>query len=93
MACTILASESPLTHDEYTRMCHARDILGMSSLLIQLGTAWLVLGGVAAPKRMRSRILQVLIALAGSVLYSLIAGLLLFGIAEHRWYRIAGYFK
>lgn len=44
VACAVRASESPLTHDDYVRMCHARDAVWWTSTFIALTAAWLVFG-------------------------------------------------
>jgi hypothetical protein len=89
IASTILASESVLTHEQYMRMCTARNALWFSFGLFQFPLVWLILRGLWAYRGL----LQIPISLLGSVLCSLGGGCLLFLIAEHGWYRMAGQFK
>lgn len=89
IATTTLASESVLTHEQYVRMCTARDLLWFSFGLIQIPIVWLVLRVLLAYRGP----LQIPIALLGSVLCSMGGGFLLFLVAEHGWYRMAGQFR
>lgn len=89
IASTILASESVLTHEQYLRVCTARNALWFSLGLVQIPIVWLILRGLWAYRG----IMQIPISLLGSVLFSLGGGCLLFLIAEHGWYRMAGQFK
>lgn len=89
MASTVLLSESPLPHEQYMRMNTARNDLWFSFWLVQIPIVWLILRGLWAYRGL----LQISISLLGSVLCSLGGGFLLFLIAEHGWYRMAGQFK
>jgi hypothetical protein len=89
IASTVLASESPMTHEQYMRMCTARNALWNSFWLFQIPIVWLIFRGLRAYRRL----LQIPISLLGAVLCSLGGGFLLFFIAEHGWYRLARQFK
>jgi hypothetical protein len=89
IASTVMASESPMTHEQYIRMCTARNTLWFSFWLFQIPIVWLIFRGLWAYRGL----LQIPISLLGSVLCSLGGSCLLFLIAEHGWYRMAGQFK
>ena len=89
IASTILASESVLTHEQYIRMCTARNALWFSFGLFQIPIVWLILRGLWANRGL----LQIPISFLGSVLCSLGGGCLLLLVAEHGWYRVALQFK
>jgi hypothetical protein len=89
MASTVMASESPMTHEQYIRMCTARNTLWFSLWLFQIPIVWLIFRGLWAYRGL----LQIPISLLGSVLCSLGGGCLLLLVAEHGWYRVALQFK
>jgi hypothetical protein len=89
IASAVLASESPMTHEQLMRMYTANNVLWASFWLFQIPIVWLILRCLWAYRRL----VQIPISLLGSVLCSLGGGFLLFLIAEHGWYRMAGQFK
>jgi uncharacterized membrane-anchored protein YitT (DUF2179 family) len=89
IASAVLASESPLTHEQAMRMSTAANALWFSFLLFQIPIVWLILRGLWAYRNL----LQIPIAFLGSVLCSLGGGVLLLLIAENGWYRLALHFK
>jgi hypothetical protein len=89
IASAVLASESPMTHEQLMRMETANNVLWVSFWLFQIPIVWLILRGLWVYRGL----LQIPITLLGSVLFSLSCGLLLSLIDESRWFRIAGHFK
>jgi hypothetical protein len=89
IASAVLASETPLTHEQAMRMSTAANALWFSFLLFQIPIVWLILRGLWAYRNL----LQIPIAFLGSVLCSLGGGVLLLLIAENGWYRLALHFK
>jgi hypothetical protein len=89
IASTVLASETPLTHEQAMRMSAAANALWFSFWLFQIPIAWLILRGLWTYRNL----LQIPISFLGSVLCSLGGGLLLFFIAEDKWYGLARHFK
>jgi hypothetical protein len=89
LASTFLASETPLTHAQYMRMSTAIHLLWFSFGLFQIQIVWLILHGLRAYRGL----LKIPISLLGSILCSLGGGCILFILAEHGWYRVAGQFK
>jgi hypothetical protein len=89
IASAVLASESPLKHEQFMRMSTATSALWFSFWLFQIPIVWLILRGLWAYRGL----LQIPISLLGSVLCLLGGGLLLFLIAEHKWYGLARHFE
>jgi hypothetical protein len=88
-ACNVWISESPLSHEQFMRMTTARNYIWFGFWLVQIPIVWLILRGLWAYRGL----LQIPISLLGSVLCSFGGGFLLFLIAEHGWYRMAGQFR
>lgn len=92
ISCAVLASESPLTHNDYLRMCHARDALWWTSTLIAFAVAWLFFDRIGTAKTAQLKASRALLSLLGSLLSLYVLGLLLFATAGQTWYRIARHF-
>jgi hypothetical protein len=89
IASTAITSDFALTHEQYMRMSRATSALWFSFWLFQIPIVWLILRGLWAYRNL----LQIPISFLGSVLCSLGGGLLLFFLAEHKWYGLALHFK
>ena len=89
VACAILASESPMPHEQFIRISRATNMLGWLCLLVQVGAGWLVYSGFSIQKVLVRRLLWLAGILLSAVICSFVCGFLVSGVAEHKWYDIA----
>jgi hypothetical protein len=89
VACAILASESPMPHEQFIRISRATNMLGWLCLLVQVGAGWLVYSGYSIQKVLVRRLLWLAGILLSAVICSFVCGFLVSGVAEHKWYDIA----
>jgi|SRR5579862_2332963 len=86
MACAIEGSEFQMPHESYLRMTHAANAMVWATLVISVGAGWVLYGAFPTQTMfLNKRPLFV----GGSVVCSLLCGLLIFGLNEHAYYRLA----
>lgn len=92
-ACTVLASESPMSHAEFIRLTHLRDALFVASLTTQFVAGWILWTGLSVSTALPPKPFQVGTLAVASAAGSWLLGFLLFSIGEQHWYRIAEHLK
>jgi hypothetical protein len=87
--CAILTSESPMQHDSFVRMSHARDGMWWLFVILQIGAGLLLVSRLGTHKALRAK-LRLFVGLSlTSAVAMLICGLGLLILAEHGWYKLA----
>jgi hypothetical protein len=89
IACVILASETPMSHEQYVRMCGARDSLLWVCLALPFAAGWLIYTGFGINKTPATKLLCIAGLSAGLLLCSSLAGFVASNLTEHAWYRLA----
>ena len=87
IACVILTSESPMSHETFVRMSYARDRLFWVCLLLQVTAGWFLYSALPIQKALHTVLLRLIGLPVASIVCSFVFGASILDVAD--WYRLA----
>jgi hypothetical protein len=89
IACVVVASETPLSHEQVLRMSSARDSLFWIWIALQVVAGWHLCSAFRSRNSLPIKLLWTGGFSILSLVCSLVSGLVLTGMEEHGWYSLA----